>query len=104
MSIEENKAIVRCLVDEAQSKGNIAIVDELFAANFVDHSAVPTRKTLHGTHQGEFLGVPPTGKRVAIEVIDILRIVDGKITDHWDLIDQLGLLRQLGVIPPEAKK
>jgi steroid delta-isomerase-like uncharacterized protein len=60
---------------------------------------VMTRKSLRGTHQGELFGVPPTGKPLSIEVIDILRVRDGKITDHWNLVDQLGLMRQLGAVP-----
>ncbi len=60
---------------------------------------VMTRKTLSGTNKGPFMGVAPTGNAVAFDVIDILRVVDGKITDHWAVIDQLTLLRQLGAIP-----
>ncbi len=63
---------------------------------------VVTRKTFHGTHQGEFMGVPPTGKQIALDVIDIFRIASGKITDHWAVADQLGLMQQLGVIPPSG--
>ena len=63
---------------------------------------VVTRKTLSGTHQGTFMGIPPTGRKVKINVIDILRIVDGKITDHWNVIDRLGLMQQLGVIQAHA--
>ena len=62
---------------------------------------VVTRKTLHGTHQGELIGIPPTGKQVAIEVIDILRVEDGKLVDHWAVVDQLGLMQQIGAIPSE---
>ena len=64
-----------------------------------DDDKVVTRKTLHGTHRGEFMGIPPTGRSAALEIIDILRVRDGKITDHWCVVDQLGLLQQLGVIP-----
>lgn len=60
---------------------------------------VMTRKSLRGTHQGVLFGIPPTGKPISIEVIDILRLHDGKITDHWNMVDQLGLMRQLGTIP-----
>jgi steroid delta-isomerase-like uncharacterized protein len=60
---------------------------------------VVTRKTLCGTHRGELLGIPPTGKTVDIEVIDILRVRDGLITDHWNQVDLLGVLRQLGAVP-----
>lgn len=63
---------------------------------------VMTRKSLCGTHQGALFGVPPTHKPISIEVIDILRVRDGKITDHWNLVDQLGLMRQLGIVPQAA--
>lgn len=59
---------------------------------------VVTRKTFHGTHQGEFLGIPPTGKHIALDVIDIFRIAGGKITEHWAVADMLGLMQQLGVV------
>jgi predicted ester cyclase len=45
------------------------------------------------------MGIPATGRAVAFDVIDILRVQDGKITDHWNVVDQLGLMRQLGVLP-----
>jgi len=64
---------------------------------------VVTHKTLTGSHRGPFLGIPPTNQQIAIEVIDILRVADGKITDHWAVIDQLGMLQQLGALPaPES--
>jgi steroid delta-isomerase-like uncharacterized protein len=57
------------------------------------------RVTGHGTHQGDFMGVPPTGKQVSMSGIDIVRIEDGKLVEHWANFDQMGLLQQLGVIP-----
>lgn len=60
---------------------------------------VVTRKTFHGTHQGDLFGIPPTHSSVAFDVIDILCVQDGKITDHWNVVDQLGLMRQIGAIP-----
>lgn len=60
---------------------------------------VVTRKTFHGTHQGEFMGMPPTGKSVEFDVIDIFRIADDKITDHWAVADMLGLMQQIGAVP-----
>ena len=63
-----------------------------------DENKVVTRKTLRGTHEGDLMGIPPTGKTIDIEVIDILVIKDGKITDHWNLVDQLGLMKQLGAL------
>ena len=60
---------------------------------------VVTRKTFYGTHKGELLGIPATGKEVTIDLIEILRVSDdGKITDHWNVVDQLGMMQQLGVI------
>jgi predicted ester cyclase len=46
---------------------------------------VVTRKTLHGTHSGVFMGIAPTGKRVAIDVIDIVRIQGGRYQEHWGI-------------------
>jgi steroid delta-isomerase-like uncharacterized protein len=60
---------------------------------------VVTRKTFHGTHKGDFMGIPPTGKQVSWEVIDIVRYENGRLAEHWNVVDQLGLLRQLGVVP-----
>jgi len=59
---------------------------------------VVTRKTFYGTHTGDFMGIPPTGKDVELGVIDIVRIRDGQIAEHWNQLDQLGLLTQLGVV------
>jgi predicted ester cyclase len=60
---------------------------------------VVTRKAFHGTHRGPLMEIPPTGKHVTIQVIDIVRVGNGKIVEHWSVVDQLGLLHQLGVIP-----
>ena len=57
------------------------------------------RITAHGTHQGEFMGIPPTGKTVSWGEIHIGRMVNGKLVEHWANQDQLGMLQQLGVIP-----
>jgi steroid delta-isomerase-like uncharacterized protein len=59
-----------------------------------------TRKTLVGTHQGDFMGLVPTGKQVRYEIIDILRLEQGQITAHWAVTDQLSLLQQLGALSP----
>ena len=59
---------------------------------------VVTHKTFHGTHQGEFMGIPATGKQVSIEVMDIYTIQEGKMTDHWSVGDFLGMLQQLGAV------
>ncbi len=60
---------------------------------------VVQRATLRGTHQGEFQGIPPTGKPVSVTLMNISRIADDKIVEDWVNFDQLGMLQQLGVIP-----
>ncbi|MBX3082421.1 MAG: ester cyclase [Anaerolineae bacterium] len=52
-----------------------------------------------GTHQGDLMGIPPTGKYVTISGMAIDRLQGGKSVEHWEIIDQLGLMQQLGVIP-----
>ncbi len=64
---------------------------------------VVTRKAFHGTHCGLLMGIPPTGRTVTINVIDIVRVVNGKITEHWNVVDQLGLMQQLGAIPTSGQ-
>jgi steroid delta-isomerase-like uncharacterized protein len=67
-----------------------------------DGDKVWTRKTFHGTNDGEFMGSPPTGRTVAFDVIDIVRLRDGQFVDHWNVVDALGLMQQLGAVPAPA--
>ncbi len=60
---------------------------------------VATRKTFHGTHGGEFMGMPPSGRVVSMGLIDIVRVSDGRVVEHWAMGDSLGMMQQLGVIP-----
>jgi len=61
---------------------------------------VAIRSTLHGSHRGEFLGIPATGKQVALPGIDIIRFdEEGKMIEHWGLFDVPLLMQQLGVMP-----
>ena len=52
--------------------------------------------TWTGTQDGEFLGIPPTGKRISINVIDIIRVADGTIVEHWGVMDSAKMMQQLG--------
>lgn len=61
---------------------------------------VSTRMTISGTHRGELMGIPPTGKQITFTEFAIDRLVDGKIAERWNLFDNLGMLQQLGVVPP----
>jgi predicted ester cyclase len=121
---QDNKALVHRLVDEAINRGNLDVVDELFAPNlapivrqestrflaaFPDYreeiveliaegDTVVGRFTCSGTHRGEWLGIAPTGRRFE-QVAEVywLRFKDGKIIDYWGLEDTAGRLQQLGV-------
>lgn len=133
MSADTNKTLVRRLVDEAQTEGNLAVVDEILADDFVDHTPFPgvpptrdgvkvlfgylraafpdlrvrideqvadgekvvTRKTFAGTHRGEFMGAPPTGRPVSFEVIDILTVRNGKIAEHRVVFDRMAIQEQI---------
>ncbi len=140
MSAARNRAVVTRLVMEAEQDGNLSVLDELLASDFVDHTPLPghspdgagvralfaalqegfpdlritihdqvaddagvaTRKTFHGTHKGTFLGVPASGGQLDLTVIDILKVRDGRITDHWVVVDQMTLLTQIGALQPQA--
>jgi steroid delta-isomerase-like uncharacterized protein len=63
---------------------------------------VVVRWTNTGTHVAEFAGIPPTGRTFSITGIDIYRLTDGLLREHWDVVDQLSMLGQLGVLPAAA--
>jgi steroid delta-isomerase-like uncharacterized protein len=60
---------------------------------------VATRWIASGTHQGDMMGIAPSGNRVTVSGTSIERIVDGKIEETWDNYDALGMMQQIGVIP-----
>jgi predicted ester cyclase len=122
---EENKRMVRRLVEAINAGAEEVAVEELFApraarrvkrlfAEFrrafpdwqeeivqlvAEGDAVAGRFRCSGTHRGEFLGEAPTGKRMDVEEVFFLRVEDGKFVDFWGLEDSLGRLRQLGLVP-----
>jgi predicted ester cyclase len=63
----------------------------------VEGSLIGCVASLHGTHEGPFMGIAPTGKQVSFMLLLIDRIVEGKIVEHWAIPDFLSLLQQLGV-------
>jgi steroid delta-isomerase-like uncharacterized protein len=60
---------------------------------------VVVRMTWTGTQQGEFMGLPPSGKPMSIGVIDIFRMDEGKLVEHWGLSDNMSMMEQLGAMP-----
>lgn len=61
-----------------------------------DGELVTTYKTYHGTHEGMFLGMAPTGRKIQFETVDVMRVRNGKITDHWGVANLFSLMQQLG--------
>ena len=58
---------------------------------------------VNGRHQGDFMGVAPTGRDVSYEVVHIFRLSEGRIVERWGVVDAMGVLTQLGAIPmPQA--
>ena len=127
---EENKAMVQHLM-EAINEGNLDIVDELFVPKLArpmkrsfiafrsafpdwrmkitelvaEGNTVVGRFRCSGTNQGEFKGVPPTGRRMEVDEVYFLRVEDGKFMNFWGLEDDLARLQQLGLIPsPEQSE
>ena len=68
--------------------------------SFASGDKAVARLRISGTHQGEFMGIPATGKPVSVNLIDITRFGDdGLAHEHWGVADQLAMMQQLGVIP-----
>lgn len=69
-------------------------IEELVA----DGDMVAARMTAHATHRGEFMGLEPTGRPVAVTVMGQVRIADGHIVEHWNVMDEVHLMQQLGLM------
>jgi predicted ester cyclase len=141
VSASENKATVRRVFDEVFNQGNLSVVDELVAPDYVLHDPgvpagellgleaykeqwvsmfrtafpdlrividdqvaegdkVASRYTGSGTHQGELRGFPPTNNGVEVTGTITSRFAEGKIVEEWNNIDGLGMMQQLGIVPP----
>lgn len=78
---------------------HLTIEDQIVTAD-----RVAQRVTGTGTHLGEFIGIPPTGRRFEVAGVELLRFRGGKETEHFALIDMLSMLSQLGAIPQSASR
>src|SRR5215213_6975508 len=138
---EENEAIVLRHWEEVVSGGNLDIIDEIFAPDFVAHEAdqdirgpegvrrfifmlreafpdlyvtvedviaeddkVVQRWTGRGTHQGELMGIPPSGNRISVAGITISRFEGGKVAEEWEIYDMMGMMQQLGALPSSTEQ
>lgn len=127
--------VMRVVVEEGFSKGNLAALDTVVAPDYVEHqpglgpnlegfkrSIVALRAAFpdftltiedltvdgdrvwarlrgRGTHGGLFFGRPPSGKRIEIDVLDVIRVEDGMLIEHWGVPDRFTMLEQLGLLP-----
>jgi steroid delta-isomerase-like uncharacterized protein len=127
---EENKAKMRQFYEEVVQKGNLAVLDELVAPNFVDHNPAPGQAAgaagvrqyftamraavtdirvdieqilaegdkvvghiaVRGTHTGDLMGMPASGREVVMRVSDIVRIENGKAVERWGVEDMSGFM------------
>src|SRR5829696_9398654 len=126
MSVEENKDLVRREQEELWNHtGDLDAAEELFAADqaeaarqeaaefrrgfpevtstiedlIAEGDKVVARWRSCATHQGEYMGIAPSGKEVEFTGISFYRIEGGKIAQSWNIENQLGLMRQIGVVP-----
>jgi predicted ester cyclase len=81
-----------------------ALTDVVFTIDdsIAEGDQVAVRLTASATQSGEFMGLPPSGERYTIPEIHIFRVRDGRIVEHWHPFDQLGMMRQLGAMPPSS--
>jgi steroid delta-isomerase-like uncharacterized protein len=133
MSVQGNKEIVRRWNEEVINNGNLDVIDELAAENYINHNGgldraahkqqmarmgaafsdgeivleetvaegdmVSVRWRMRGTHTGEYMGVPATGKQIVTPGMSMYRIAGGKIAEDWSVMDMLGVMQQLGLVP-----
>jgi predicted ester cyclase len=69
---------------------SVDIIDQV-----AESDKVTTRKIIKGKHEAAFMGIPPTGKEVLMEVIDIIRLRDGKFVEHWNVADWQHIISQI---------
>lgn len=67
-----------------------------------ERDMVASRWTITGTHRGDFQGVPPTGRPIQMAGVDISRVVDGKIAEHWAQFDVMAVMQQISALPAPA--
>ncbi len=143
MSAEDNKTLIRNIIEEVWNKGDVEAVDRYFADDYIDHNPLPGqapgpegykqsvgaireafpdlhltledilgewdrvgfRYTMRGTHQGPFMGIPPSGNSFSVTGMIFARGADGKAAERWANLDTMGLMQQLGAIPsPEEQR
>ena len=93
--MKNNANLVREFIDDVLNRGNVESTGKYFHEDVLEQA----RFVWSGTHRGEFLGAVATGRSVSVWGIAIDRFVDGKIKDTRIIMDALGLMAQMGVLP-----
>lgn len=75
------------------------VLEDVFAVG----DRVGSRGRISGTHCGDFMGIPATGKPVSVEYLDLWRVERGKFVETWVQMDTLGLMQQIGALPSGAR-
>ena len=139
---QTNKDIIRRLNDEVWSDGNLGLIEEFIASEYIEHNTASPQEirgpegyrenvkmlrtafpdmetdsedliaegekvlyyyTIHGTHEGELMGIPPTNEEVEFSGMGIARFEDGVIVEGWSVPDVFSMLQQVGLVePPEG--
>ena len=138
MSADAHKALFRRYFAEGTNKGDLSVIDEVFAPDYVHHDPanldsvggldavkhhivalrgafgdlqftiddevadgddIVVRWTVSGRHTGDYFGIPPTGKSFAVTGMNHWRMANGKAVEGWVNRDDMGLMRQLGLMP-----
>ena len=125
MLAEQNKAIIQRYLEDFRTdrspaalaryiaeeplKQHIAMYESVLPGYYLEPldmiaegDRVMVRATVHGVHNGPFMDTPPTGKTVAFPLMIIYRLAEGKIVEHWMLVDMLGFMQQIGALPEPA--
>ena len=132
MSLSTNKALVKSFIESVFNNHNLSAIEKYLADTIkgkegfrqslssqfkafpdihvniehivAENDLVVVFLDFTVTHRGEFQGMPPTNKPVNIRSADLYRIKNEKIVEHWDVVDQLDLLQQIGATPPQVNK
>ena len=129
MAVKENKEIILRFWEEVFNKRKFELVEQLFTGGqdvrggenlkqflsmyinafpdlhaevedvFGEDNKLVSRAMCRGTHKGDLMGIPPTGKQIAIRVICVNRFEGAKIAEDWELPDLFGMMVQIGVVP-----
>jgi predicted ester cyclase len=107
---DTDEALIRHYYEEFFAAGKMAIVasfSELTPIELRDcfgsGDKIAARWAWSAKHTAEFMGIPATHRRITVKGIDIFRLADGQVVDHWQEMDILGLLRQISAPSPQGK-